>query len=620
MTLASIYRRGFRTIGAIELNLRNYGFGFAEADFSMFLRWKEGFLMEKTRKSFNGCYLPVVLLVLAGFFMTCGMALAQIQSDQVVNQIRPEIRAQLQAVQREIREKGYTFTAGYSPAMEYTIPQLCGLVEPKDWKRFAPFERMEAYLSDPLPTSYDWTKVKGGNTPVRNQGSCGSCWAFGTVGPLEILIGARCGKSEDLSEQYLVSCNENGWSCSGGWFAHDYHQWYIPKSKKETQTGALPEGLFLYKASNVACNGPHNPHSYKINGWNYIAGSNGMPSVDAIKQAIYTYGPVSAAVCVGSKFQVYKSGIFDANETCSGNVNHAVTLVGWRDAQGAEPGYWILKNSWDTWWGESGFMRIKYGTSKVGYAANYIDFTSANCGSPPAAGLDCTSAVPLSPPATINGATSGNSKVSTYNLGPAAKEIGPEKIYLVTTPKTGDLTATLSNQSTNLNVFILSACDPNKALDWGATSAKYVNAPAGNYYIVVDGTDAAGGSFTLQTNLATAMPDLTGSWTKITSYSSGRTVYGTLQVNNIGGANAGTFKVAYYLGSSEGTSSYLGYTTVSAGLKAGQGLILSPSYTSRTSLTGKYLIAMIDSDAKVTESNEGNNRIVSGAITKSRLK
>jgi C1A family cysteine protease len=582
------------------------------------LQGKEDFLMEKKSTSSKDHYRVITLMVLAGFFMSCGMVQAQIQSDRVVNQIRPEISAQLQAVQREIEEKGYTFTAGYSPAMERTIPELCGLVEPKDWQRHAPFARMEAYLST-LPPVYDTRRdLTDGNTTVRDQGSCGSCWAFGTVGPLEILISHVCGVKENLSEQYLVSCNNSGWSCSGGWFAHDYHQWRSGKTGEVP--GAVFETVFPYTATNAACTGSHNPHTYKINNWSYIAaGANGVPLDNDIKQAIYDHGPVSVAVCVGGAFQSYKSGVFNAaTDTCSGTVNHAVTLVGWDDSQGC----WILKNSWGKGWGEGGYMRIKYGTSKVGYAANYIDFTMANCGSPPAPAWDCANAPVLglgtpTPPGTTT--AGGKSMASKYNLTTKI-ESGPEKVYKVITPTTGDLTATLSMEN-GLDVFILNACNPNNAVAFGETSAKYVNAPAGTYYVVVDGPSETGGLFSLQADLAAALPDLTGAWTQIKSYSSGKTVYGTLQLSNIGSANAGSFKVAYYL-STDGTnfSSYVGSQTATSGLKARQVMYLYPSFSSKTSLAGKYLMAVIDYEAKVTEGNENNNMTVGGKIKKIRAK
>ena len=113
-----------------------------------------------------------------------------------------------------------------------------------------------------------------------------------------------------------------------------------------------------------------------------MTNSSSVPSVTAIKQAIATYGPISAAVCVGSQFQSYTGGVFSTDESAScgtSKVNHAIVLVGWDDNQGT----WILRNSWGTWWGElaggttgseKGYMRIKYGISNVGYAANYVSY------------------------------------------------------------------------------------------------------------------------------------------------------------------------------------------------------------------------------------------------------
>jgi len=222
-----------------------------------------------------------------------------------------------------------------------------------------------------LPTSFNWCN-QNGCTPIRDQGNCGSCWAFGTVGPLESNILIKDGLSKDLAEQYLVSCNTDGWGCNGGWWAHDYHLSKIPPG--EPAAGAVYEADFPYQASDVPCNPPH-PHHEKITSWAYVGNDSSVPPTADIKQAIYTYGPVAAAVCAGPSFQAYSGGIFQTNESsyCSGGVNHAIVLVGWDDTGG----YWILRNSWGTSWGESGYMRIKYGISNVGYAANYVVYNAA---------------------------------------------------------------------------------------------------------------------------------------------------------------------------------------------------------------------------------------------------
>jgi predicted secreted protein len=209
-----------------------------------------------------------------------------------------------------------------------------------------------------LPSAYNWCGTHGGCPSIRDQGACGSCWAFGTVGPLEAWIKYGDGiEAIDLSEQYLVSCNGNGWGCSGGWWAHSYH----------IEPGAVLESGFPYVASDVPCGGPYD-HPYVISSWHYVGNGYSVPSVAAIKQAIYDHGPLAAAICVGSAFDNYSGGVFKTNETCDGEVNHAIVLVGWDDSQQV----WILRNSWSSDWGEDGYMRIRYGTSNVGYSANYV--------------------------------------------------------------------------------------------------------------------------------------------------------------------------------------------------------------------------------------------------------
>jgi len=133
-----------------------------------------------------------------------------------------------------------------------------------------------------------------------HQGSCGSCWAFATVGAMESAVLIDSGLSQDLSEQYLVSCNLSGWSCSGGWFAHDYH-WNRPRPQRRRR--AVLESAKPYTATNAACGGPFS-QPYVLQGWYYVDPSTTVPATAAIKQAIMNYGPVSVAVYVNSAFQL----------------------------------------------------------------------------------------------------------------------------------------------------------------------------------------------------------------------------------------------------------------------------------------------------------------------------
>lgn len=224
-----------------------------------------------------------------------------------------------------------------------------------------------------LPAAFDW-RTQGGLPPIRDQRACGSCWAFSTVGALEGNVKIKDGVLQDFSEQYLVSCNQEGWGCDGGSWAHDYHLNKVPPG--EPEAGAVPEASFPYAALDLPCNPPH-PHVSRINAWRFVSGSVSVPDTTAIKRAILEYGPVAASVCAGPAMQGYRGGIFSTDERCNPYaVNHAILLVGWDDNQGPA-GIWILRNSWGTGWGEAGYMRIAYGTSKVGSGANYVVYGSA---------------------------------------------------------------------------------------------------------------------------------------------------------------------------------------------------------------------------------------------------
>ncbi|MFZ4398270.1 MAG: C1 family peptidase, partial [Kiritimatiellia bacterium] len=188
------------------------------------------------------------------------------------------------------------------------------------------------------------------------------------------------GVDTDLSEQYLVSCNNDDWSCSGGLFAHKYH---YDTPAKDGLFGAVWETNSAYTATDAACAGPY-PRPYKLEGWAYLGSGPNDRSIPAaqIKQAIYDFGPVSCAVFVGPAFQAYRSGVFNTSESGnSGYGNHAVILVGWDDAQGC----WIMRNSWGAGWGENGgYMRIAYGCSGIGEGACYVVYKGSSPGPTPA--------------------------------------------------------------------------------------------------------------------------------------------------------------------------------------------------------------------------------------------
>jgi C1A family cysteine protease len=252
---------------------------------------------------------------------------------------KPLSTKEILILKQKAESEKWTYDVGENSATKSHIDQLCGFVPPSNLNHYSN-SNLNLQTSYDLPDSFDWRDPQGQlgadwdcTTPIRDQGACGSCWAFATVGILESNILIHDNDSVDLSEQWLVSCNqetlENGdpWGCAGGNFtANDYHSG--ERKGKCGGYGAVLESDFRYVASSdEPCNGPYN-HPYAIDSWSYIC-QNDSP-IEQIKQAIYDYGPVAAAVYVSTNFTVYNGGIFNSSDKdpiYPDAVNHGVLIV-----------------------------------------------------------------------------------------------------------------------------------------------------------------------------------------------------------------------------------------------------------------------------------------------------
>lgn len=273
----------------------------------------------------------------------------------------PKVKSVLAGLRREAEEKGWTFEMGYTAAMDFRISEITGLKPPKDWKRQATEQNQRARAvlgAEPMARgdcvatlpAFNWADNHGA-TGVRDQGNCGSCWAFATHGAFEGNYAIINRTLIDSSEQDTLDCSGAG-SCQGGWWAFDY---LISK-------GSANDADYAYQAKQGACRtGIARPYRAKV--WGYVDSTVDVPTVAAMKQALCAYGPLAVAVEVTAAFQAYGGGVF--NEHATGEVNHGVTIVGWDDARQA----WRMKNSWGTGWGEAGYMWIAYGSNQIGYAA-----------------------------------------------------------------------------------------------------------------------------------------------------------------------------------------------------------------------------------------------------------
>ena len=210
-----------------------------------------------------------------------------------------------------------------------------------------------ADVCSPNADAFAWSGQVGA---IRNQGSCGSCWAFAAVSTLEASSAIINGPQSDLSEQHALTCSTGG-TCWGGWYTPVF-EWL-----DGGQDGIETEQSVPYQGRDGSCGGGGST-PYAVEAWGYVDPVNTQPSVSAIKTAMCQYGAVTSAVTATSNFIAYSGGVFD--ERSNSAINHAVTLIGWDDSKGA----WLVRNSWGTNWGEDGYGWVEYGSNSIGaYAA-----------------------------------------------------------------------------------------------------------------------------------------------------------------------------------------------------------------------------------------------------------
>jgi C1A family cysteine protease/TolA-binding protein len=203
--------------------------------------------------------------------------------------------------------------------------------------------------------------------PAREQGDCGSCWAFAVLGALEATEAVYNAQKLDLAEQFAVNCvpvyPENTSNCDGQYpavFAE-----YLMSHPAPIET-AMPY-VSGTKPGAGACNQDLKP-AYGVKAWGSAGARWYDPTVDEIKDALVTHGPVVTWVHADERyFFNYRGGVYDAD--IEGYPNHAVAIVGWDDARKA----WHVRNSWGESWGEDGYMWIKYGASSIGFDALWVD-------------------------------------------------------------------------------------------------------------------------------------------------------------------------------------------------------------------------------------------------------
>jgi len=275
----------------------------------------------------------------------------------------------LEKIAAHNKDPRWTYTLAVNEYADLTVAEFAAIyARGKMWDQttlsMEPHDGSKDRSVNDLPSAVDW-RDKNVVTPAKNQGGCGSCWAFSTAETLESHIAIKTGKLMKFSPQEFVSCMPNPKHCGGTGGCQGATQ--LLGFQYAISTGITTEDSYPYEGVTGTCDKDKIKPVATISGYVKLPANN----YSALVNAVASQGPIAISVAA-EPWQLYSGGVY--NGKCGSDIDHAVQLVGYGTQAaasrhllggGGKGDYWLVRNSWGEGWGEKGYIRIqRFGDGK----------------------------------------------------------------------------------------------------------------------------------------------------------------------------------------------------------------------------------------------------------------
>jgi len=293
--------------------------------------------------------------------------------DERLRNASPEIKERLAKIEAR-RVPNMTFRMGYTTALDRTLEELTGAKPPPDpevlkeqkeradevmarYRKLREAQRLPApgAACNPAAKAFTWRNANI-VTPIKDQGSCGSCWAFSAAAAYESSYLSVNSKASDVSEQDLLDCAPEA-NCLGNWVENAFDHMIA--------AGSAAERTRPYRGQQDQCQA-NLQRPYRAFVWAPLDEDwSRVMSPEEIKTGLCNHGPLVAHIHATPSFLAYTSGVYSGIEpvTHESEGYHAIVITGWDDNKQA----WEIKNSWGTGWGIRGFGKVQYGANLIGH-------------------------------------------------------------------------------------------------------------------------------------------------------------------------------------------------------------------------------------------------------------